>query len=260
MNKENYILTLPPAEQKALAVCGIYKEEQLLNVSIETLIAEMEQAAEYFPEEIRVLTRDRLFEIYRSARAQQPDEEPETTLQESDESPHFTRALPPLVHRHGGKHHKQGRPKCDVIDITKAAAAEDEPSTVRKSNAICNTRPGRTLFSAFIYIVLSISSILLLIAAFRFFMELEEPITLFMVGLIFAPSLLLYICYTRKTRCPVCNMGIFSLHNYPRNKHAHHLPLLGYTLATSLHIIFFFWFRCPACGTAQKIFKRRHRK
>ena len=259
MNKENYILTLPPTEQKALAVCGIYKAEQLLNVSVETLIAEMEQAAEYFPEEISVLTHERLVEIYNSAHEQQTEEEQAPPQQKDEAPPLFTRSLPPLVHRHGRKHQEHVRPKCDVIDITKAAAAEAVPSTIKKSNAICNTRPGRTLFSAFIQLTLSASSILLLIAAFRFFLELEEPITLFMIGLIFAPSLLLYICYTRKTRCPVCNMGIFSLHNYPRNKHAHYLPLLGYTLATSLHILFFFWFRCPACGTAQKIFKRRHR-
>ncbi len=262
MSKENYISTLTPTEQKALSVCGIYKAEQLLNVSIETLIAEMEQAAEYFPEEIRVLTRERLVEIYNNAHQQQLEEEQQATLQtpeEDEDNAPFARFLPPLIHRHGGKHKEQVRPNCDIIDITKVVPTKSGPTTFKKNNAICNTRPGRTLFSAIVQILLSISGILLLIVAFRFWMELEKPVILFAVGFVFTFSLLLYIGYTRKTKCPVCNMSIFSLHNYPRNNQAHHLPIIGYTLATSLHIVFFFWFRCPACGTSQKLFKRKRR-
>ena len=67
MNKEDFISTLPQAEQKALAVCGIYKAQQLQNISLDTLLADMSQAAEFFPEEIRALSQTRLAEIYRQA-------------------------------------------------------------------------------------------------------------------------------------------------------------------------------------------------
>ncbi len=261
MDQEDYIQTLAPTEQKALAVCGVYKTQQLLSVSLDTLLADMENAAEFFPEEMQALSRQRLEEIYRSTHALAPEEAPQPEYQTTnrpEEEDSYERSLPPLVRRHGGRIQQQQRPNCDTIDITKVDDNQQIKSTGSKSNAICNIRPFRTYFSALVHVGLGVSIVLFLIVTFRFLFEMEENTTLFIsVGLL-GLFLFLYICYARKTKCPVCNIGVYSLHNYPRNKHAHYFPLLGYTLATALHIVFFFWFRCPACGTAQKLFKRRH--
>ena len=80
------------------------------------------------------------------------------------------------------------------------------------------------------------------------------PLALFLSGV------LPYILIVRKTKCSVCNMPVLSMASYPRNKFAHRFPLLGYTIPTALHIIFFWWYRCPACGTPQKLLKRKHHR
>ncbi len=58
-------------------------------------------------------------------------------------------------------------------------------------------------------------------------------------------------------RCQVCFINIYSLRNFPRHRHAHKIPLIKSAIPTALSVIFRFWFRCPACGTAQKLFRKK---
>ncbi|MBQ4636116.1 MAG: hypothetical protein IJB64_06750 [Akkermansia sp.] len=264
MNKEDFISTLPQAEQKALAVCGIYKAQQLQNISLDTLLADMSQAAEFFPEEIRALSQTRLAEIYRQAGTivtTSPEPQapaPITTEERIDVTPtEFERTLPPLVRKHGSRHHTAEKPQTDTIDITQTKAGKRGVDPVAKGNAICNTHPFRTLFSALMQLWLFTSFILFLVLSTRLLLGFNNGVDLYMLLIILGSGLLPYMFYTRKTKCPVCNVPMFSLQSYARNKHAHHIPLLGYSVATALHAIFFFWFRCPACGTSQKLFKRK---
>ncbi len=66
-------------------------------------------------------------------------------------------------------------------------------------------------------------------------------------------SSILYLCIARNRKCSICRTKIFSFRPYTRNKDAHRIPGMGYVLSTALHIVLFGWFRCPSCGSAQKI-------
>ncbi len=62
-----------------------------------------------------------------------------------------------------------------------------------------------------------------------------------------------YFLMMRHALCSTCRMTIYSFRNYPRHRRAHYSALLGYTIPTALSVIFLFRFRCPACGTPQKL-------
>lgn len=264
MDKEDYISTLPQAEQKALSVCGIYKARQLRSISFTTLYSDMLQAAEYFPDDIKLISKERLAEICEHA-GMLPEEEkpgqPETQPQQQIETvdTDFERTLPPLERKHGTRHRSPHKTDSNTIDLTKVKPDNSGKKGADKSGAICNTHPFRTLFSALVQVWLVCSMVLFVITATRLILGMEKGVTFNHLIILFLSGVLPYILYTRKTKCPVCNMSLFTLQNYTRNKYAHKLPVLGYSVATALHIIFFFWFRCPACGTAQKLFKRKRR-
>lgn len=261
MNQENYIATLSQAEQKTLAVCGILKSEQLKHISVDKLYEDMQQAAAYFPEDLYTISRQRLEEIYRAAgqSVQRQEAHPESKQAENAMLTNHSesdRALPPLVPRHARRKSGASRPadRCDTIDLS-----ANRQGVSNKNNAICNTHPFRTYFSALVHIIMILSLLLFLVESARLIIGIGTKSEVLISAALAGGSLGLFFLYTRKTKCPVCNMNIFSLHNYPRNKNAHYFPLLGYTLSTALHVVFTFWFRCPACGTSQKFFKRKRR-
>lgn len=94
------------------------------------------------------------------------------------------------------------------------------------------------------------------------------PVYIFLIGKLdliaiiilasFLISAILYFTVSLQCRCRVCRAPLFSLRHFMRNKQAHHLPILGYTFATALHVVLFFWFRCQACGTSQKLINTRN--
>ena len=80
----------------------------------------------------------------------------------------------------------------------------------------------------------------------------DVPLWLLAV-IVFVVPCLAYICIARRATCPVCHMRIFRYAHYTRNRAAHHLPLLGYNFATALHLLFFWRYNCPGCGTPIKL-------
>lgn len=75
---------------------------------------------------------------------------------------------------------------------------------------------------------------------------------------IFAPALLLpafFIFFTsvRKSSCPICTQKMYAVKRCLKHRNAHRWPLFGYMLPTSLHALFFKWFRCIYCGTAVRL-------
>lgn len=260
MTQPDFISTLPQPEQKALAVCGIYQAQQLSRLHIRTFLAEMAQAAELFPDTFHGITEQRLKNIYLQAMticAQQshPDEE-EDVLPEPEDP---TRPLPQLVEK----------PRVTVRKISQEAPqAEGKISLSRmsqesagsgRSKTIHNSRPFRTYFSSLVCMWLILSCFYLLYTAIKATLQFEIPgkleLILPMASLVV--SFFFYVVYATKTTCPVCNMKLYSIHRYSRNRKAHHLPFFGYSGATALHILFLFWFRCPACGTPQRLNKRK---
>lgn len=65
----------------------------------------------------------------------------------------------------------------------------------------------------------------------------------------------IYTILSRYTSCEICQCKTFTLNNFPYSKFAHKFLFLGVPLSTALHIIFTTWYRCPACGSAKKLFK-----
>lgn len=65
----------------------------------------------------------------------------------------------------------------------------------------------------------------------------------------------IYLGLRKRSRCSVCGIQIFSfgLKEINYNHKAHHIVLLGHNIPTALHVLLFKWFRCPACGTSQRI-------
>lgn len=255
MNKDDYISTLPQAEQKALSVCGIYKAEQLQHIHLQSLVADMRQAASFFPTDVEPISAERLAEIYQEAIGSkqndiQAETEPEEVEDKVPATNEYERTLPPLVQKHRNRQTKTKH---------NAEHSKSSPLIGTRSNAICSTRPFRTYISAWLQIWLIVSIILAIIVTYRLLTGIDQSYNLNHIGAILASGIVPYLFFSRRTKCSVCNMSVFTMQKYTRNKHAHRLPILGYSLTTALHIIFFFWFRCPACGTAQKLSRRKRR-
>ena len=269
MPHTDLISTLPQPEQKALAVCGVYKAEQLCRLQLSTFLAEMAQAAELFPDTFAGITKERLRDIYLQAitinTRQAPPENDDATLPAEAEAPPMqeagdgTRPLPQLVEKQRVKVRKiapASSTEEGQINLSKLPRESGAPG---RGKSIRNTRPFRTYFSSLICLWMVASCFYLLFTGIKAMLQFEAPGKLELIlpmGSFFL-SVCAFLVYATKTTCPVCNMKLYSIHRYSRNHHAHHLPLIGYTGATALHILFRFWFRCPACGTPQRLNKRK---
>lgn len=280
MKTTDYITTLPEAERQALAVCGVYKQEQLMRVSAETLSAEMSQAAEFFPDKIRPISLERLRLIYQLAHVETEAESNAVKLEDSpaevvspiippknnrmeESDDEIIRNMPTLAIKKRVSRSRKLNQNQSEIDLMSLKEMPDEAPQVsriyRKNNAICNTRPVRTYFSALLYVTMIAAIITILVLTGRLMLGIDEVVNFILFGSLIPLAILPYMFFIAKTRCPVCNMNLFTLRKYTRNRQAHEMPLLGTNLTTALHIIFFFWFHCPACGTSQKLYKKRRR-
>ena len=63
----------------------------------------------------------------------------------------------------------------------------------------------------------------------------------------------LYLTISRTVTCRVCGQPVFSQKACRRNPKAHHIPLLGHIIPTSIHLWIFHWFRCMYCGTSVRL-------
>lgn len=64
---------------------------------------------------------------------------------------------------------------------------------------------------------------------------------------------LLYLMYARGMKCRICGQPLFAPKACHRHVKAHHIPVIGYILPTSLQILLFHWFRCMYCGTSIRL-------
>lgn len=64
---------------------------------------------------------------------------------------------------------------------------------------------------------------------------------------------ILYFIYARGIKCRICGQPLFSPKACHRHPKAHRIPILGYILPTSIHMLFFHWFRCMYCGTSVRM-------
>ena len=236
---------LTPQELEDLRLCGVTSPEQLKPLSAQRLIHDLQQAREFFPEKTFTLTPERIRELYAGMQAQ---EEAQDELQAR--LPGSRSAMPTTGYRRG--------PESTAQKQTPARSLENQ--FIMHSPVRC-THPALAFIAACCTLFLLIP--LVSIAVFPILMITDNMPQIrvdYLAAIVLGIPCLLYILIARKADCPVCHMRVFRFTHYTRNRAAHHLPLLGYNFATALHIIFFWKYNCPGCGTPVRFrMKKSHR-
>lgn len=223
--------SLNPTEREELTLCGISSEEQLVKSSADTLIKDLRQARAIFPDKTFTLTDEKIRTLFPQSESVQRSED--------SELPDWNRVEPVVTFRRGS-HKRSGD--------TKQKYAHILHSPVR-----C-THPGKAILAALATLLLLVPAMGTI--AFAWLMvtdNLPGVAPWIPVAAVFALPVAFYLIMARCATCPVCHMRIFRFTHYPRNRAAHHLPLLGYNLATALHLLFLWSYNCPGCGTPIKL-------
>lgn len=286
---QKILASLPPEQQATLKLCGITQDAQLTRTSAQALARDVETCNEHFPTQACEIPLHTLQQICEAARAQSGAasesgggyETPAKAPKVENDGLSFTRSCPPLVvsSRRRSRSHVSGATPAQPLsatneDIEKTEVnwtGEDELSTDRQErigaaaayefhNAVHNTHPIAVYLGAWATILLVLDVCAVIIIPTLIILGFELNINIKTVGIAVAAGCALpYFCLSSKAMCSVCRIGIYSFKKYSHNRQAHWMPLLGCALPTALHVAFRFWFRCPACGTPQKLFRRtRH--
>lgn len=267
---DEFLQTLPEAEQKALALCGITDARQLAKITPQVLAQDLEQARSIFPDDIPdgVLDEPRIAEIC-SAAAQTTDSFPETVEEESEML--AANRILPKVTVYGATPQKQNEEFFVNHEPTESAFLHDlqqskEPITdldpakaergksMRFSTIRCG-HPVVVYVGAFATIMLIPAGLIVLALLWQVVTHGNTlPPERLGIGMAIVMAILaFYFLMNYHARCTVCHINIFSLRKYPRNKYAFRIPLLGYSISTALRIFFTLKFSCPACGTKLKL-------
>lgn len=261
---EAVLNTLTDAELADLKLCGITTEAQLLNSTADTLWRDLEQAQLFFPEHPFALTRQRLADILGDE-----DEEEKESEQNGSDIPgliEVQQAEPAIQFKRKKNLRKELLRAQELREQENSAGAMSKLERMhglsKHFHAVRCSHPHRVLFGAFATLLLIIPFCGLLLIPFMLLtgnIDQMKPITF---GAAFVVTVLPWFMIARPAECGVCHMRIFSFKHYTHHRSAHHIPFIGYTIATALHIIALFWFRCPACGTQMKLFggSRRHHR
>lgn len=251
---------LTPAEREELSLCGIISAEQLTKCSPSALLRDIQNLKQFFPSHTIIITENRAYEI---CGAQDAGE---------DGGFNFTTKQSPGIPAATFKRRKNLREEMlkeqelekRLRSRNKKASAieklEHAHGLSKHFHAIRCSHPFRVYFGALATLLLVIPfAALLSIPVMLLTGELDSGKPLY-YALAFMALVLPWLLIARRAECSVCHIPLYNFGNYPHNKAAHHLPILGYTFTTALHIIFLFWFCCPACGTQMKLStsNRRH--
>ncbi len=268
MAKKAVITSLSQVEQKALALCGIVQDEQLARISPQTLFQELQAAAAVFPDDLEFHPElSRLEYICAQvtkgtpSAGASPSAMPEKEkLSETYAAPLFAPTAEPEKHRYSAA---TGR-KLVAHEARQAAALDDKRKKDNPHNfshAIHCAHPYATWlgawFTVFLYLTIAclVLSVIGLLIGIEFDGHAALPYAAGMVAIVIT-----YAILTNMALCSTCRIPIFSFRRYPKHRKAHRIPLLGVTIPTALSIIFCLRYRCPSCGTPQKLFGRRKRR
>ena len=260
--------SLSPDERASLALCGVTRDVQLSRHSAATLWRDLEQSRELFPERTCPLTQEKLEYLCRQAAAAYPDEaaEEETPApkptstgqeQEGDELNliRHNRSYPtfrPIRRSRRSRKHTQGSPG------TRADREKDDSVRMSdKRHCVHGRNSLATWLGAWSTLLLVVDMVAFLCIPVAVFMGVALPFSVQQCAIIALICALPWLCFVSTARCAVCSMKAFSFRHYAHSKNAHRLPLLGIVIPTALHVAFLGWYRCPACGTPQKLFRRR---
>lgn len=286
---QKILASIPPEQRATLKLCGITQDAQLARTSAQALAHDVATCIEHFPTQACEIPLHTLQQICKAARTQseaasksgESAETPTKPQKEENDGLFFTRSYPPLVvsKRRRSRSHVSGTTPAQPLsstneDIEKTEVdwtRDDEPSTDKQErigaaaayefhNAVHSTHPIAVYLGAWATILLVLDVCATIIIPTLIILGFELNINIKTVGIAIAAGCALpYFCLTSRAMCSVCRISIYSFKKYSHNRQAHWMPLLGCALPTALHVAFRFWFRCPACGTPQKLFRRtRH--
>lgn len=238
---------LPAQTREELAICGISSSEQLGNCNPAKIASELKQAKDFFPDRTFVLTEAELLRLSDEAKSLTLDSEQNTLLPTSRgmglpttrlHTPHYTHEKETYAK---GKHH----------------------SNVMLHSPVRNSHPWLAVFAALstmLLLVPILSTVALVVMIITQTLS-ELPISLpaLVVYGIALPSVP-FLIFQRLATCPVCHIRIFRFSQYSRHRGAHYIPLLGFNMATALHLLFRAYYVCPGCGTPVKLIgsKKHH--
>lgn len=226
--------SLNPAEREELALCGILSEEQLPKTTASQLCRDLEQARKFFPDKTFTLTPERIHALF--PKVEQQDET-------NDRQLHGWRSAEPIAEFRSRSHSSR----------SSASRHAHKQQFILHSPVRCTHR-ATAILAAFctLFLLIPLGSVVV----FPYLMLTDNmpdaPLWLLAV-IVFGIPCAVYMFVARRATCPVCHMRIFRYAHYIRNRAAHHLPLLGYNFATALHLLFFWRYNCPGCGTPIKL-------
>lgn len=256
MSETTYLDTLSEAERSELHLCGISTDAQLRKVSAAHLWKDIQQAREFFPDREFTLTEERIQQIiaHTPLAIESVEENVATTLPEH-RGLVITRS--PVKSEFFHTVRMDGR-DANINPETTAERilhAEKVNGLSRDFHAICCTHPHRTYLGAGATALLIPAMIALIVFPIMLFYGYkplgDNP---YVYGAIVGGLAFPYFVFLHMAYCPVCHIKLYTFRPYPHHKGSHNMPFLGPTFATALHILAFFQFRCPACGTQLKLF------
>ncbi len=253
----SFINTLPANIRRQLQLCGITTDSQLAQGEASAICQDLQKAAKLFPEEEIQLSETDICNYIDRAKSLvniRKNSPADISTKQQALRQEFIQS----VSLNDGSASSHSRTSSRRRLKEKISAAEKH----KHSGGFISAGHPFTLWLgalACILVPLFMLSLLLipnmlLLSDFRPLGKIDELYAIIPIVLI-----LPYILTVRLVRCSVCHMNIFTFRKYPFHSKAHRLPLLGVPIATALHVLFFFRFTCPACGTKQKLFRRRHR-
>lgn len=286
---QKILASLSPEQQATLKLCGITQDAQLTRTSAQALARDVETCHEHFPTQACEIPLHTLQQICEAAREQSgavcesaPQEAPQPeSKKEDDDGLFFTRSCPPLVvsSRRRSRSHVVGATPAQPLGATNEEIVKtevdwtgaEEPSADKQErigaaaayefhNAVHNTHPIAIYLGAWATILLVLDVCAVIIVPTLIILGFDINVNIKTTGIAIALiGALPYFCLNSRAVCSVCRISVYSFKKYSHNRQAHWMPLLGCALPTALHVAFRFWFRCPACGTPQKLFRRtRH--
>lgn len=250
MNQDPFA-SLSPQELEELSLCGIATEDQFYNCNVESLLRDLAQAQQFFPEKKFILTEERVLAIFRNVKKEGPTvESPESASPSEWQAK--GQALPT------SKLHQR-----DHYDVETESFSKMASDTTNLHTSVRSHRPFLSVFAAISTLLLIVSLISLLAIPVQLVVRenttIPELVNMVILVII---SMLPFLILSRFAKCPVCLMNIFTFRNYTRSKAARCIPLLGYNITTALHMIFCAKYICQACGTPVRFFQgsRHHKK
>ena len=142
-------------------------------------------------------------------------------------------------------------------DLTRATRQETnagvDPSSRKYVRGVLHKRAAGFKFSIFAYFMCILCflagvlmPLLMLVDKQKFEWAIWSPLLIIV-------ALLIYLMFTGRAQCPICNQKQFAPKRCLKHRNAHHSGLFGYMLPTALHAFMYKWFRCIFCGTSVRL-------